>query len=42
MLNGVPIGTVCPFAGQIHPITGDGGETSEDTVGESNQKEFQT
>lgn len=23
MLNGVPIGTVCPFAGQIHPITGD-------------------
>lgn len=23
MLNGVPIGTVCPFAGQIHPFTGD-------------------
>jgi rhizosphere induced protein len=23
MLNGVPIGTVCPFAGQIHPVTGD-------------------
>lgn len=22
MLNGVPIGTVCPFAGQIHPVTG--------------------
>ncbi|AOY84644.2 phage tail protein [Moorena producens JHB] len=23
MLNEVPIGTVCPFAGQIHPVTGD-------------------
>ncbi|NEO44431.1 MAG: tail fiber protein [Moorea sp. SIO4A3] len=23
MLNGVPIGTVCPFAGRIHPVTGE-------------------
>jgi microcystin-dependent protein len=23
MIDGVPIGAVCPFAGQIHPVTGD-------------------